>query len=352
MRREESKRVDDGATVLTERAEDQTAGTSRSFGAAPTVSPWEDSFVEPGVQGKGALSAVEDMATLAAHPVAVRRPNQQRLPIVISSPHSGSIYPAEFVEASALAVSDLRKSEDCFVDEIVDSAVSLGAPIVAARFPRVFIDPNREAYELDPDMFTAPLPGHVKSHSPRVRGGLGSIAKVVAGGQRIYRTRLTPEEAEWRIDTFYRPYHMALSTLLDETRARFGYAILLDCHSMPSLAGQRYAQSDGSGALDIVLGDRYGRACRRSVVRGAEIVFSDAGYHTVRNAPYAGGFITENYGAPQKGIHALQVEINRGIYMDERRLMPTTGLGRLKRDFPDLLEALGTIPASFLRGAY
>ncbi len=298
----------------------------------------------------GDLAAFDPvLASLAADPVEVLLPETQKLPIVISSPHSGDIYPPSFIETAALDEQTLRKSEDCHVHQIACAAAVADVPVLSARFPRAFVDPNREAYELDPTMFRGRAPSHIKIGSARARGGLGTIARIVADGQPIYRERLHYDEAEWRIDTFYRAYHSALEDLLATTRRQFGYAILIDCHSMPSSAIARQKALEGHAA-DIVLGDRFGRACRRPIIREVEKAFTDAGFDVGRNAPYAGGYITEHYGRPNRGQHAVQIEINRALYMNERTLEPFPLLDTLGQVLTAIVDRLGDLPANELKG--
>jgi N-formylglutamate amidohydrolase len=270
-------------------------------------------------------------------PVLIRRPRRQQVPLVVSSPHSGRSYPPEFIALSRLDQLAIRRSEDAFVDELVAGSVELGAPLVVATFPRALLDPNREPYELDPRMFDAPLPRWVNSRSPRVRAGLGTVPRVVAGGAEIYAGKLPPDVAEQRIKTYYMPYHDALSNLLEETRARFGTALLLDCHSMPS--GVRGPNSSQARA-DMVLGDRFGHACAPEIMASAAETLRLAGYKVRRNDPYPGGFITEHYGRPGMDLHALQIEINRALYMDESRISRTAGMKRLKTDLELLFAKL------------
>ena len=285
-----------------------------------------------------AVTSVNDKhASESSEPVLVRRPRRQLLPLVVSSPHSGRSYPSEFMALSRLDRLAIRRSEDAFVDELVDGAVALGSPLVAARFPRALLDPNREPYELDPRMFDAPLPHWVNSRSPRVRAGLGTVPRVVAGGAEIYTGKLAPHVAEERIRRYYMPYHDALATLLEETRAKFGIALLVDCHSMPS---GEHGQLGGRGRADIVLGDRFGHACAPEIMARAAEVLRRAGYQVHRNDPYPGGFITEHYGRPEMDLHALQIEINRGIYMDEAQMTRTDGMASLSADLETLLSRL------------
>lgn len=269
-------------------------------------------------------------------PFSVLAPREQLAPFVFCSPHSGRIYPRDFLAASRLDPHTLRKSEDCFVDDLFSPVVSLGAPLLSARFPRAYLDVNREPYELDPELFSESLPSHANTQSVRVIGGLGTIARIVADGEEIYSSRLTLEDALHRIDRLYRPFHAALADLLDRTRARFGYAVLIDCHSMPSATA---SQSSGTRP-DFVLGDRFGASCDGRLTRQVRDVLSNQGYDVLLNRPYAGGFITEHYGRPPRGIHALQIEINRSLYLDEARLAPTLGFARLQKHLSQLAGRL------------
>lgn len=273
----------------------------------------------------------------------IRVPAVQTLPLVLASPHSGTDYPAEFLAASRLDGRTLRKSEDSFVDEIFAGAPALGAPLIRALFPRVFLDANREAFELDPEMFADLLPSYVNTRSPRVAAGLGTIARVVASGEDIYRHKLHFAEALERVNRCYHPYHAALKRLVETTRALFNYAVLLDCHSMPSTG----AEADRPHA-DFVLGDGYGSACAPALVAAAEGFLRDLGYVVSRNVPYAGGYTTRHYGRPRAGVHALQIEINRALYMDETTYTRRPYLATLHRQMSDLVRLLGTLPASAL----
>ncbi|MBI4184169.1 MAG: N-formylglutamate amidohydrolase [Proteobacteria bacterium] len=256
-------------------------------------------------------------------------PAAQGVPLVVASPHSGSEYPPEFLASSRLGPLALRKSEDCFIDRIFGAAPALGAPLLRARFPRAYIDVNREPFELDPSMFEDELPTFVNASSPRVAAGLGTIAKVVASGEFIYGRKLCFAEAEARAERCYRPYHAALKELVEATRARFGCCLLLDCHSMPSVGGMTEEDGEARREADFVLGNCFGTSCAAAVVETAERTLAGLGYRVTRNAPYAGGYITRTYGQPADGLHALQVEVNRALYMDEETLEPTANLPRL-----------------------
>ncbi len=246
----------------------------------------------------------------------IHAPAEQTIPFVYCSPHSGTDYAESFRRASRLDFTTLRKSEDSHVDALFGAAPARGAPLLCALFPRAYVDPNREPYELDPTMFEDRLPDFVNTASPRVAAGLGTIAKVVCNGAEIYKRKLRFSEALTRIDTCYRPYHAALQHLLDETRRRFGQAVLVDCHSMPSIGGPM-DKDPGARRVDFVLGDAFGAACHPALTLAAEAKLRSHGYAVHRNMPYAGGYTTRHYGAPARGQHALQIEINRALYMDE-----------------------------------
>ena len=263
-------------------------------------------------------------------------PERQTSPVVLSSPHSGNVYPSTFLAASRLDARRLRKSEDCFVDELIDGAVALGVPMLAARFPRAFLDVNREPYELDPGLFRDSLPDYANTQSLRVVGGFGTIARVVAEAEEIYKEPLSVAEGLARIDAFYLPYHDALRRLIEATRRQMGCAVLVDCHSMPAATGG----SGRGGRADIVIGDRFGASADVRVVEALRMAFSAVGFECVMNRPYAGGFITEHYGRPHSGFHALQIEINRALYLDEQTLQTTSGFIRLKKDLKTLCRHL------------
>ncbi|MCJ8521308.1 N-formylglutamate deformylase [Pseudorhizobium tarimense] len=246
----------------------------------------------------------------------ITEPTAQTLPFVYNSPHSGRHYPPSFLHDARLDSVAIRRSADHFVDELFAAAPELGAPLLAANFPRAYLDVNREPYELDPKMFDGPLPPYANIGSLRVAGGLGTIPRIVAENMEIYRRRLTVEEGLSRIDEIYKPYHAALRKLIARTHARFGFSILIDCHSMPG--NIRIAGSDIRP--DIIIGDRYGTSASAELSRAAVAILTDLGFSAVRNKPYAGGFITEHYGRPVRGLHALQIEVNRALYMDELTL--------------------------------
>lgn len=282
----------------------------------------------------------------APKPHEIIQPQRQTLPLVFASPHSGSEYPADFLASSRLDAMSLRRSEDSFVHEIFGCAPEMGAPLLHALFPRAFVDPNREPYELDPAVFRDRLPPYANTSSPRVAAGLGTIARVVANGANIYRKKLTLEEGLERIRSYYWPYHEALRSLVESTKERFGYCILVDCHSMPS-SGR---PSRGAHSAAFVLGDCHGTTCAPIVTQTVEQVLNAKDYLVVRNTPYAGGFVTRHYGKPQARVHCLQIEINRHIYMDESRIERRPALKAIARDMRDVVQALGNLDPALLSG--
>src|SRR5712692_586009 len=269
----------------------------------------------------------------------LREPPRHAIPLVIASPHSGANYPDDLLASTRLDPLTLRRSEDSFVDALFAAVPDLGAPLLSARFPRAYLDVNREAWELDPTMFSDTLPSFVNARSPRVRMGLGTIARVVASGEEIYARKLRFAEARWRVDTLYHPYHHALRRLVDETETAFGGYLLIDCHSMPSAA----SAAGGQAAADIVLGDCHGVSCARRIVEAARDLLVQRNFAVALNAPYAGGFTTGHYGNPRRGRHALQIEINRALYMDERSYRRKPGFDRLKAEMTALLAQLGEV---------
>ena len=277
-------------------------------------------------------------------PLVISRPAAAlTTPLIFASPHSGRLYPGDMMDASVLDADAIRGSEDALVDQLVAGAAGLGATLIAATYARAYMDVNREPYELDPGMFEDELPVFARGRSARVAAGLGSIARIVAEGQEIYGRKLTFAEAKRRIERVHRPYHAALDKLLREARARFGMAVLIDWHSMPSAAARTLSQSgDASpaGACDLVLGDRFGASCSPAMTGVVEGELEAMGYRVTRNAPYAGGYTTEFYGRPGAGIHALQIEINRALYVNETTLQPLDGFARLKTDLEQVIAAL------------
>ena len=279
-------------------------------------------------------------------PLALLAAPEAATPLVFSSPHSGRVYPARFLEATKLDMTTLRRSEDAFVDELFQPAAALGAPMLCARFPRAYLDLNREPYELDPRMFEDALPESANLRSLRVAAGLGTIPRVVADAREIYREKLRVADALARITGLYEPYHAALAQLINRAHQEHGLAVLIDCHSMPTLMAR-----DGASAraekrrVDFVIGDRFGASCEGRFADAIEETLRRLGYSVHRNRPYAGGFITEHYGRPGAGRHAVQIEVARSLYMDEARLEPNDRFHivaeHLREAIGELLRAIG-----------
>jgi N-formylglutamate deformylase len=269
------------------------------------------------------------------------------VPLIVASPHSGAEYPADLLAASRLDPVTLRRSEDSFVDALFAAAPDCGTPLLAACFPRAYLDVNREPWELDPAMFADPLPNFVNTRSPRVRMGLGTIARIVASGEEIYARKLRFAEARRRVEELYQPYHNALRRLVEESEAAFGGCFLLDCHSMPSAAGA----SGGQDGADIVLGDCHGAACAPRLVEATRGFLASRGFAVALNLPYAGGFTTSHYGSPRRGRNALQIEINRALYMDERLYVRKPAFERIAADMAALLTHLGQAAEDYFGAA-
>lgn len=249
------------------------------------------------------------------------RPAARTSCVVFASPHSGRDYPKSLLARTGLDARLIRSSEDAFVDQLFAAAPEHGAPLLAARVPRAWVDLNRAADELDPAL----VEGVVRrAHNPRVASGLGVIPRVVAGGRAIYSAKIGLDEACERLDTGWIPYHAALQSLLAESLEQFGESILIDCHSMPheaiELAGTR-----GRPRPHVVLGDRYGAAAAPRIVARIEAAFAAAGLRVARNTPFAGAYVTQTYGRPARRQHAVQIEIDRALYMDEARIAPHAG---------------------------
>jgi N-formylglutamate deformylase len=275
-------------------------------------------------------------------PFSLLKPLRQQAAVVLTSPHSGRRYGEAFLAASRLDATAIRRSEDSFVEELFAAGPGLGVPLLAAEFPRAWCDANREAWELDPAMFEDALPDFVDTKSPRVRAGLGTIARVVGNGEPIYAGKLRFAEAQARVEACWEPFHAALGGLIAETVAAFGSCLVIDCHSMPSLAGRQ------GGRADIVLGDSYGNACLPAWTGFFEAAFTGMGLRVRRNDPYAGGYITRHYGRPRDGVQVVQVEVARALYMNERNFTRNAQFEATQRSMAGFLAAV--VEASALWG--
>jgi N-formylglutamate amidohydrolase len=272
-------------------------------------------------------------------PYELVMPHGMVFPVILSSPHSGTYLPPAMLERTQLPVEKLRSSEDCFVDELFNPATKLGLVMIKSVYSRAFVDLNREPWELDQRMFSTPLPRHVNGTTPRVLSGLGTIPRVVADGTEIYREKLDKRDALERISLVYMPYQRALANLVERAVEDHGTALLLDCHSMPATAN---GSTKTHGLADIVLGDRFGTTASQELVDMLEHHFRQQGFSCRRNRPYAGGFITETFGIPRRNRHAIQIEVNRSLYMNEARLTKHEG-------FAELQKSLTAIMSDYLR---
>jgi N-formylglutamate amidohydrolase len=262
-------------------------------------------------------------------------PDNCTSPFVFASPHSGREYSAAFLKESVLDAKLIRSSEDAFVDQLFARAPVFGAALLRAKAPRAFVDFNRSREELDPAVIKGLRPN---GHNPRVAAGLGVIPRVVAQGRAIYRGKLTRSEAEARIRNYWQPYHSALGALLDQVRCAQGHVVLIDCHSMPREALEAVTKS---GPLpEIVLGDRFGAAAGRQFVDALEAALAGQGFRVARNVPFAGAYITQAYGRPERSQHAIQIEIDRSLYMDEARIEPHSGFADIQARLTEVIAQL------------
>ena len=248
-------------------------------------------------------------------PYHLTMPENWTTGVLFASPHSGSYYPSELVDRSLLCRTEIRSSEDAYVDELFSASVRFGAPLLRAVYPRAYVDLNRDSDELDPALIRGAPPSR---SNPRVASGLGVIPRVVANGRAIFRGKISLEEAFARIDNVWHPYHEKLAELIDHGASQFGQMLLLDCHSMPHEA--LHGTVGGNGIPDVVLGDRYGTTAASEFMDVVEAAFAAVGFRVARNTPFAGAFTTQRYGKPSRNRHAIQIEVDRSLYMDEQTL--------------------------------
>ena len=276
---------------------------------------------------------------MSAKPYALHTPDETLSSVVFASPHSGRAYLPDFLKHTVLDRLTLRSSEDAFVDQLFGCVPEFGAPLLTAHVPRAYVDLNRSPDELDPALIQGV---RRTGHNPRIASGLGVIPRVVSNGRAIYSGKLSRAEADARISRFWQPYHATLQTLLTRAHREFGRAVLVDCHSMPHEAVDGVARTT-STRPEIVLGDRFGAAASSEIVDHIEAAFASAGLTVARNAPFAGAYIAQAYGRPSRGQHAVQIEIDRALYMDEKRVEPNDNFDT----FCDLLRGVVAEIASF-----
>jgi len=272
----------------------------------------------------------------------IQRPVTQTCPVVFASPHSGRAYSPDFLAQTVLTEQVLRSSEDAFVDLLIQDAPKLGAPLLLAQVPRAYVDLNRAPDEFDPAVIEGVRIG---GQNPRIASGLGVIPRVVAGGRAIYRGKLTGEQAQARISQFWQPYHSALRQMMNDTVRQFGQVVLLDMHSMPSEAA--IVQHSPKQSCDIILGDRHGASASPEITAMVEESFRQAGLRVVRNTPFAGAYIAQHYGRPFLRRHVVQIEISRGLYMDEKNIQPLAAFTTLQAA---ISQAMAQITAHFGHG--
>ena len=275
------------------------------------------------VPGTAALPAVE-----------VLRPLRGTAPVIIASPHSGRTYPQRFLQQAALSIDLLRRSEDAYMDELYASAPAAGLTLVLATFPRVYVDPNRSADELDPVLTGDRADPLTPIRSPRAHAGLGVVPRLGADGLSIHSGILDRPEITRRIADCHTPYHAALEAEVARTVDRHGFAIVIDAHSMPSISAP---------GVDAVIGDRHGVSCAPGITDAIESALHAQGLRTRRNAPYAGGYTTERYGQPDHARHAVQIELNRALYLDEARVTRSGTFDTLKARIDAFLTSIVAI---------
>lgn len=263
-------------------------------------------------------------------------PQQRSSSLIFASPHSGCDYASEFLAQAVLDPTAMRSSEDAFVDQLIGAAPRFGVPLLAARAPRAYVDLNRARDELDPAVIEG-LRGF--RASLRVSSGLGVIPRVVSNGRAIYRGKIARDEAEARLRQVWDPYHACLLGLVEDHLARFGEAVVLDWHSMPHDAICA-ATHRGQGRPDVVLGDRHGASASAAVVDRIGDALEAAGLRVARNAPFAGVFVAEHYGRPARGVHVVQIEIDRALYMDERTIRPRADFAEFQNLITGVIAAI------------
>jgi N-formylglutamate amidohydrolase len=276
---------------------------------------------------------------MTSAPFSLTRPRQTTTSVIFASPHSGRDYQASFLKRAILDEQVIRSSEDAFVDQLFDSCTRFGAPLLAAGAPRAFVDLNRAQDELDPALIEGV---RRVAHSPRIASGLGIIPRVVANGRPIYRGKISFDEAQNRIVRYWRPYHDMLQRLIDENHTTFGEAILIDCHSMPHEALENTGPF-GAPRPDIVLGDRFGAAASAAIVERIEAAFTGAGLRVTRNMPFAGAYVTQHYGRPSRRQHAVQIEIDRALYMNEQKIEPSVGFENFRKLLTSIIAEIAAI---------
>ena len=267
----------------------------------------------------------------------VRGPSAAAIPLVLDSPHSGHAFPDDF--GAAVSEAELREGEDSFVDELYASGPELGAPLLAALWPRTYLDPNRNSGDVDLELIEGAWQGDYRP-SGKARVGKALIWRTLEDGRPIYAKRFSPEVVLNRIENFHAPYHEAIQTLLNDTHARFGRVYHVNCHSMRPVAGKQGEDGEGSERADFVLGDRDGTSCNPAFTEFVRTVLAGMGYQVKVNDPYKGVELVRAYSDPNAGCHSLQIEINKRLYMNEATLEKTSGFSVLQKNISALLNEI------------
>jgi N-formylglutamate amidohydrolase len=264
------------------------------------------------------------------------------VPLVVDSPHSGTTYPADF--DAAVPVTRLREGEDTFVDELYADAPAAGATLIAARFPRVYVDPNRSLLDIDASLLSSPWPGPAIP-SRKTELGIGLIWRLLDTGEAIYARKLTVDEVKHRIVEYHQPYQRAVKKALDEAHGHFGAVWHLDVHSMPAVSSKISEEGPGKSRPDFVLGDRDGTTCEAAFTQFVARTLEGMGYVVKLNDPYKGVELVRAFSDPAAGRHSLQVEVNRRLYMDERTREKGPGFEKLRANLARLLQAVAQYAA-------
>ncbi len=266
-------------------------------------------------------------------------PERSILPIIAVSAHSGRFYPDEFLKQCQIPLDQLRKLEDCYVDELAAFCPQLGIAFISLNYARAYIDVNRDAMELDPEMFKSPLP-IMPNDTSRIKMGLGSIPRLVES-REIYSEKIAFVDILRRIDNVYRPFHRTLRNLIDSRINVFGRCLVIDCHSMPDLAAPLIENKDISH--DIILGNRFGETCHDATIGYIEQAFQNNGFSVKRNDPFAGGFITRNYGKPKRSVETIQIEINRKLYLDEKNFTKNSAFNETQKRLQSSFQIIASL---------
>lgn len=280
-------------------------------------------------------------------PFTISKPAHARVPLVLDSPHSGTDYPDDF--AAAVSLDKLRMAEDTFVDELYACGPALGATLIAARFPRSYIDPNRSLLDIDASLMDAPWPGPAIP-SRKTELGIGLIWRRLDTGEPIYGRKLSVDEVKRRIVAYHQPYQRAVKDALDEAYDHFGAVWHINCHSMSAMSDANSEEGPGKPRADFVLGDRDGTTCDAGFTAFVSDTLRGMGYSVKINDPYKGVELVRAFSDPGAGRHSLQVEVNRRLYLEERTRRKNAGFEELQRNIASLVSRVAEYAAE--RGSH